>query len=633
VQRRGARGRSMRVALVLRLAVAVFFCIPAAGNGAGEPPDGFRRCLECHSGIERLDERHDFECGVCHLHAEERAAFRLASHEAVIRNPSDPSHADASCGGCHREEIARLRRSLHGTLAGIINQTRFLWGAQSAAEPPVYGMGGGLRPIPEPQEGGYAGGDPSALVDDFLRRRCLGCHIGTQGPSGYGLHRGTGCAACHVPHDASGRYKGDDPVLDRGRTGYAARHVFERPIPNERCLRCHRRNHTGADFEGLFERDLSRVYRPHGFGDPLAVNSAEPGYHQLAKDVHAERGMLCVDCHASQEVMGDGGVYASQRVSPGRGCEDCHGGWEEEAPPGGKPEGVKRFEASRGIRENEDRATPAHENQEAAEPDRRRVFDGKGGGGRRDLPLFDRTVPAHGVSGHRRVRCSACHAQWSFQDYGLSVVRLDLLSGDDWRGLTAQGDPDLQDVLEAHLAQRGGTSRPESLDRLSGRVRPGIWLTGWRFRRWEWLPLGVDHEGRICVMRPRHQYLVSYVDRSGQVQLDSVLPRRGDGSGRGWAFMPYIPHTIGPVGRPCEACHLNRVSAGLGVEADPTIDTVLTKVSEPALKCFRLLDLREIEALMNPPEEWGGIRLRALGCGQDLLAPTNSSGPSEEGGR
>jgi len=97
--------------------------------------------------------------------------------------------------------------------------------------------------------------------------------------------------------------------------------------------------------------------------------------------------------------------------------------------------------------------------------------------------------------------------------------------------------------------------------------------------------------------------------------------------------MPYIPHTIGPVGRPCEACHLNRVSAGLGVEADPTIDTVLTKVSEPALKCFRLLDLREIEALMNPPEEWGGIRLRALGCGQDLLAPTNSSGPSEEGGR
>lgn len=606
----------MRVAGVLRVVAVLFFCLPDGTAGGEEPPVEFRACLRCHSGIEQLDERHDFECGRCHLHAEDRAADRLASHETVIRNPSSSQYADTFCGGCHREEIVRLQRSLHGTLAGMINQTRFLWGAQTAAEPPVYGMGGGLRPIPDPVKDLPAPVDPSRLVDDFLRRRCLGCHIDTRGPSGYGLYRGMGCAACHTPYDASGRYRGNDPALDRSRTGYAAMHVFERPIGNDRCRRCHRGNHVGADYEGLFERDVSRVYRPHGFGDPLAVNPAEPGFHRLAKDVHAEKGMLCVDCHDSEEVMGDGKVYACQMVSPGRGCADCHAGWDRAVPSSGIPAIVVKKPGLPGdIAVPVDRPAPSEDIDAMAKEDKHCVFMSKAGGGSRHLPLFDRSVPAHGIPGHRRVRCSACHAQWSFQDYGLSVIRLDVLSGYDWYDLTSQGDPDLQDVLEAHLAQGGGTTWPESADRLSGKVRPGIWLTNWRFKRWEWLPLGVDHEGRISVMRPRHQYLVTYVDRNGKVLLDSAIPGRGDGLGKGWAFMPYVPHTIGPVGRSCEACHLNRISAGLGVEAEPTVDTALTKSSEPPLNRFRMLDSREIELLLEPPPEWGRIRLKALGGG------------------
>lgn len=556
----------------------------AAGETEGAARD-FRRCLDCHAGIERLDSRHDFECGRCHLSPEVRGAKTLASHDAVVRNPSAPSLAALFCGDCHRSDIERLERSLHGTLAGIINQTRYLWGAQYRAAPPLYGLGGPLAPLPEVQDTRRLA-EPADLVDDFLRRRCLRCHVHTEPPPGYALHRSTGCAACHVPYDAAGRYSGGDAAIDRRKTGYPATHTFERPMADERCLRCHRGNRVGADYHGLFELDVSQIYRPYALKAPLEVNRAEPGYHQLARDIHAQRGLLCVDCHGKEEVMGSGKVYGFQMESPGPRCEGCHGGWAQEAPSNSLEAVQKRGDEF--------------------------VFSPKRGGSPRTLPLFRRITAAHGVDQHSRVRCSACHAQWSFQDYGLSVIRLDVLSGDEWYDLTAQGDPRIQEVLEGHLGAGAQRSFPSSRDFLNRTDRPGVWLSGWRFRRWEWLPLGVDHEGRISVMRPLYQYLVSYVAADGEVRLDSAVPERGDGSGKGWAFMPYVPHTIGPVGRSCDACHQERMSAGLGLAEDLSGDLALTVPSPPPVSRMRLLDENEQKALLEPTAAWGRLRLRSV---------------------
>ena len=128
---------------------------------------------------------------------------------------------------------------------------------------------------------------------------------------------------------------------------------------------------------------------------------------------------------------------------------------------------------------------------------------------------------------------------------------------------------------------------------------PGIWSMGWRFRRWEWMPLGVDDKGKYAILRPLYQYLISYVDKSGNVILDSVAPRRGDGTGRGWSFMPYVPHTIGPVGRQCNACHRNRMAAGLGVHEELTTDNALTIPSPPCISPMRLLDSEERKNLLT----------------------------------
>ena len=127
------------------------------------------------------------------------------------------------------------------------------------------------------------------------------------------------------------------------------------------------------------------------------------------------------------------------------------------------------------------------------------------------------------------------------------------------------------------------------------------------------MPLGVDHTGRFTILRPRYQYLISKINRLGRVSLDSVAPARGDGdSGRGWAFMPYVPHTIAPFGRRCLSCHQNRIAAGLRPEKIPTIDTELSIPSPPAIRTMRLLSPEEQKNLFRPGTSWHRERLRSL---------------------
>lgn len=42
-------------------------------------------------------------------------------------------------------------------------------------------------------------------------------------------------------------------------------------------------------------------------------------------DIHAERGMHCVDCHFTQDSHGDGNLYNEPRAAIEISCEDCHG--------------------------------------------------------------------------------------------------------------------------------------------------------------------------------------------------------------------------------------------------------------------------------------------------------------------
>lgn len=554
-----------------------FLCLIVCTPGCQNHNDmDLTDCLRCHQGIESAGKGHDFACSLCHVLPQDRDQT-LEDHSRIMRNPARLSSAPEICSPCHQSRVQDFQTSLHTTLAGMINQTRFLFGAQAKASLPVYGAGGNLPLLPSAKE---RIARPADLVDDLLRRKCLRCHVEAAGSELIPPYRSRGCAACHVLYTADGRYQGQDQAIDRSQKGYPKVHGLTADIPDSQCLKCHQPNYAGSDAHGLFERDYDSFFQEAILGNRPAHEYTQGAVHSLAQDVHTQRGLQCVDCHSRDDVMGDGRPAAFALDSPGTSCQECHGGFTG-SEPNPEVEGLQ-IESGKWFFKAQDKT-------------------------RRRIPRFVPDTPSHDPRVHSRLRCSACHAQWTAHDYGLSLQRQDGGDFRVWTYLTRQGDPRVEEELEKLLDDADRT--PASRDLLTGGKHRGVWLKGYRFRRWENLVLGVDHQGRISLLRPLHQYQVSYVDEQGRVLLDSTIPERGDRQGPGWAFMPYVPHTTARQGRPCQTCHNNPTAAGLGLFEEHQLaagtDFDLLRPSPPAINSMRLLNAAERDRLLDPQAGYG----------------------------
>ena len=537
------------------LTILIFFFLCQASSS--ETTD-YRSCMDCHNGIERMDKNHAFPCEECHILPHDRGRAH-DTHDRILRHPAAPEYMDTFCGECHRKEITRLRNSLHYTLAGVIGQTRYLWGAQENPVPKYSPSGHPeLGPLPtspnEPES-------PADLVDDLLRRRCFTCHLGQLPPRKKGRHRGLGCSACHVFYADDGIYRGDDKTI-KGKAGYPRAHSFTAPIPVRQCLHCHNGPRVGADYAGLFEHDYHWSYRtPWRAGSvPEPIYIAD--HHHLSPDVHYQKGLLCVDCHEQGDVMGRGRLLTHRQEAVKVRCEKCHG----PSPTG--PEIGGQFQDRQGRRH--------------------------------PLPRWDKSVPGHNIPGMKNLHCTSCHAQWGFYDYGLSLIRDDRKDLSRWAPWRMQGDERVMGLFDDRgrfLGSDGGL---------------GPWFSGWGFRRWEYLTLGVDGDGRIVPFRPHYQYMISFVDKKGSVLLDSVTPQRGDKSGPGWAYMPFYPHTVRKRGRPCEDCHGQALAAGKGLGESWGQDLSLTRASRPVYPDLRLLRAEEMERLVKKTPLFRHTRSRIL---------------------
>jgi len=91
-------------------------------------------------------------------------------------------------------------------------------------------------------------------------------------------------------------------------------------------------------------------------------------------------------------------------------------------------------------------------------------------------------------------------------------------------------------------------------DWLTGEMQPGIWYSGYRYKRWEDALLANWDDGRIGLIRPLYQYRISYRDSNGTMILDDVHRSNGKPIE---AWLPYKPHTVTPRAKSCEACHAN----------------------------------------------------------------------------
>ncbi len=183
------------------------------------------------------------------------------------------------CLSCHKNYNANKHFSNHYSMKNAINITRSTWGIKDSNVT--------LQTLPKAKKNIHSKED---LVDDFLRRKCLSCHLQskTVNPTN------NSCLACHNTHKNNLDSKKATPTMNK-------------------CIKCHKNEYIGGEYMGLFPHDYDKSYRspitPKGY---YPNKSAGIDYHHLANDVHYEKGMSCISCH--------NGMNFEKKVD----CKSCH---------------------------------------------------------------------------------------------------------------------------------------------------------------------------------------------------------------------------------------------------------------------------------------------------------------------
>ncbi|MBU4603813.1 MAG: hypothetical protein KKH66_02795 [Proteobacteria bacterium] len=509
--------------LLLILALALGLALPAVAATTPQAPG----CVSCHPKFQApmppAGQGHAIACTRCHL-GDGQAKEGNAAHKGMVKNPSALDQAQRACGSCHQGWPEMVKRSPMATNMGLIAHTRYLWGAQTSPDPQfAIREADPLVAMPDPAVNGKP-------VDDFLRRRCLRCHLWDQGADIQGARRAAGCAACHRPYDAQGR-----PPQGHGLT---------KKVPVSQCLTCHSGCGAGAEFAGRTPRDavVSARFLATRRGQPKLIQDRV--WRPMRPDAHYQAGLGCVDCHPRSEVMGDGRLRTSGLDHVGLRCSSCHGGLAKTPPPSpatthGAP--LTNLEWRGG----------------------KLILTGKLDHKARPVPLIAGTpkVPvAHCIAGHNKVACHACHASYNPGAWGMQVL---LETRPDYglhTAIAAQGDPQVFEVLNKALFNATQyKSPPQTRDYLSGKMGLGVWLLSPWFRRQEWRVYGLGPEGRTYLLSPRFQYVLTLMDPSGKPTTQAQVPSPGLG------VTPWNPHTTARATVGCADCHGSAQALGLGL--------------------------------------------------------------------
>ena len=313
------------------------------------------KCVSCHRGISEIGKSHplSFGCTVCHG-GNGNSDIKEVAHKTLIydpeagtgkRNPSSFSVVDKTCGQayCHsghpqkdRNHIERVKKSMMGTLAGMISGLRYQWGAQGDRKanygvraiqdkdgdlPSHEGAVSKLKALPFFSDGEVGSSIGDHLVshhigDRILKDKCFQCHIDSPGkPESF---RSQGCASCHFTYSKDGLYKGEDPTISRVELGHPQKHRMTTLTPDLICRQCHQ-GFQEPQSDISIQNDLS-----DGIMEKTSIDYF-PGSGKIMQDVHSKAGLDCVDCHTQFDIMGDGNIYSKQHQAVEVRCETCHG--------------------------------------------------------------------------------------------------------------------------------------------------------------------------------------------------------------------------------------------------------------------------------------------------------------------
>ena len=495
-----------------------------------EPADS-AGCRSCHGGIEAVSASHT-SCVSCH--GGNGATGNREKAHATLRGPGNPSDWrvwDSSCGSCHPYQLGRVKSGLMYTATGMIRNIQLTWEGEDGRSYSSRGVRTfdeqgrslELRPV----------GELDNLSGELYRKFCSRCHVGNAVGDVLAAGHAAGCAACHFPYNEQSTYEGPDLTV-RGRGPHSASHRLE-PLPGiQVCARCHNRSgRIALSYQGLSDGNSGQVPTKNGLPGPVMLSGLRNAVH-IAPDIHFAKGLECIDCHTSRDIMGDGYSYANMYFQTEIRCEDCHGGAE---PPHWREIDRENDEA---VRESRNYRIPVRSGM-------RMILTGKGRPysnvfvqegkvwvqGKRSGKLHHSKVitgtPEHTIVGHGRLECYACHSRTVVQCYGCHT-RYD--------------------------------KREAGMDYIKGVETAGAFSETEDYRMLYPFPLALNQKGRISPVTPGCQTFVTVVEPDGSLSKDDYIARfKGKPQLR---FAPFFSHNTGTRAVGCAECHANPAFLGFG---------------------------------------------------------------------
>jgi len=272
-------------------------------------------CLVCHTKTTGLTSSHNPEaigCSSCHL-GNPFSLNKSLAHKKMVLIPGNLSSAKKTCGQsqCHNIIIDRVNKSLMNTMSGIVSVDKYIFKENSNLNNHFK-----IQDIKE------------SSGDKHLRNLCASCHL-SAGKNKYGkineLSRGGGCNACHLKYSSIAENQLKRFMETKKLNNDTLAHPkLTIKIDNSHCFGCHSRSgRISTSYEGWHETKLT--------SDEININ--DTNYRLLQdkrvfikklSDVHFDKGMSCIDCHTSYEIMGDNNNYSHKEQQVKILCEDCH---------------------------------------------------------------------------------------------------------------------------------------------------------------------------------------------------------------------------------------------------------------------------------------------------------------------
>ncbi|HNX56986.1 MAG TPA: cytochrome b N-terminal domain-containing protein [Prolixibacteraceae bacterium] len=488
------------------------------GFGAESKPISFAEnrkvesCLQCHGEMKGLSESHNVAttgCYACHK-GDPYSVNKTLAHRNMILVPGNFSNARQTCGtqNCHQDITNRMQQSLMTTQSGIIAIDKFVFGETDSMNDTFHVQNLG-----------------HTTADTHLRNLCAGCHLGsekTKTGNAEWLERGGGCNACHLQYndEASASMK---RMQAKTSAGTAEVHpAIDIQVSNDRCMSCHSRSgRISLSYEGWNETEKSAVQT----GTKTKILPDNRVVKFVKADVHHEKGMGCIDCHGSYDVMGDGQSHSHKEQAVSIQCKDCH------------PTGKVNSEIVSSLPDKESqmiawlRKTNPKTRVVLTEKNWRPLMNTQVDS-LNQITLIDKlsgkvheSKPAASActrgKGHDRLSCEACHTVWVPQCIG------------------------------CHNSYEKETA---GFDMLTGKRTKGSWVEFAGKTMAEAPVLGVNTEtNQVVTAMP------------GMVMsIDNQSLEKGKGKSFHRLFAPTSGHTTQKEARSCQSCHNNSLAMGFG---------------------------------------------------------------------